>query len=93
MVYTHKQLLLIMLLLVATACGSSHTVGGSAVVDIKSGEYTIRVENPVIEFCERMHPEALYPDEIDRETRIIECMKLCSTSNACNIIIPDIPVN
>jgi len=75
-----KNLLIILLLL--TGCT------GKIDVDVSDSQHTIHVDNPIIEFCERLYPEVLYPDEIERETYIVECMQLCQESGECQINFP-----
>lgn len=76
-------------LLVLCSCGSSHELTGGAHIEIDSTTNTIHIVNPIIEFCERLFPAVLYPDVVDRETRITECMRLCSESGQCTVEVPD----
>lgn len=63
-------------------------VGCGMEVDVEDSDHTISVVNPIIEFCERLHPPILYPDEIERQEGIVSCMKICSTSSDCAITVP-----
>jgi hypothetical protein len=69
--------------LILTSCGTEHTINGGAKITIDD----IHIINPIIEFCERLHPEVLYPNELQREALITECMKLCSDSGECTVDI------
>ena len=79
----------LLLFVLATSCQSSHSfkMKGGAKIDIDpiSGEIKniIHIDNPIIEFCERMYPVALYPNEVIRETNITECMRLCRDGGQC----------
>ena len=75
---------LILLSLLLIGCGSDH----SGHIKIDSTTHTIILENPITEYCERLYPEVLHPDIIERETLITECMILCSESGDCVIDIP-----
>lgn len=68
-----------------TACGSTHT----AHITAQNSQYEFVIVDPVTSFCRSLHPEVLYPDELERQTLITSCMQLCSTTDVCNIILPD----
>jgi hypothetical protein len=73
--------LIVILALVLTGCGSDHSISGGAKIDIDE----IRIVNPIIEFCERLHPAVLYPNDVQRETLITDCMRLCQDSGECAV--------
>ena len=75
-------ILIIFLILIVSACGVD------VEVDTKSSEHTIKVVNPIIEFCERLHPEFRYSSYEEREIEIIDCLETCTISDACTINIP-----
>lgn len=69
-----------------TACGPT---SGQYDVNVRDSEHTIHVVNPIIEYCERLYPEVLFPIEVEREQGIVECMKLCQESGDCEVSLPD----
>lgn len=79
----------LLILILSMSCQSSHTfsVKGSAkiIIDPVSGEIRniVHIDNPIIEFCERMYPTSIYPNEIIRETNITDCMRICQDSHQC----------
>lgn len=80
-----KRLTITLLSIFVSACGPK---SGQYDVNVSDSEHVIRVENPIIEFCERLHPPVLYPNDIERETLTVACMKLCSESGQCQVILP-----
>lgn len=79
-------LFIIIYLLINPACGPN---SGQYDVNIPDTEHTIRIINPIIEYCERLYPEVLYPIEVEREQGITDCMKLCQESGDCQIDLPN----
>ena len=65
-----KKLLLTTLFLFG--CGSEHNV------EVDDSEHLVKVVNPVVEFCEKLHPKILFPDEFERQTEIVECLEACT---------------
>lgn len=80
-----KHLLLSLVIVFLTGCNTKVIMDGESRIRIDD----VHVVNPVIEFCERLYPEVLYPNEIEREIGITECMKLCSEGSQCSVDIPD----
>ena len=72
---------LITALLMLTACGKSEVV-------VQSSTHRIEVENPIITFCERLNPAALYPDEFERESNIVDCLQICQNTDNCALDLP-----
>lgn len=81
---TTRATLLVLLMFGTTNCGSTHT----AQITAEDGKYEVIIVDPLTNYCRSLHPEVLYPDEFERQTLIVQCMKICSTSNACNIELP-----
>jgi len=73
----------LILILLISGCSVDHEVSDS-VQTITDSTHTVVVVNPVIEYCERLYPEILNPDEFSRETLITECMIVCS-EGGCGI--------
>lgn len=91
MVHTTAVTLVLLLVLVATtSCSSQNNIGGEAHLIIDPLDNTIHVINPIIEFCERLYPDVLYPDVVEREENITDCMRLCSESGQCVVDIGSI---
>lgn len=80
-----KRSILILIALTLTACGSSHELTGGAHIEIDSTTNTIHIINPIIEFCERLYPTILYPDALERERGITDCLRLCSEGGECTV--------
>lgn len=77
--------LIVSLSMVLLGCGTDHEIGGEAFVRIDPIRNTISIVNPIIEFCERLYPEILYPNQYEREIEVTTCMRLCSESGSCTI--------
>jgi hypothetical protein len=82
--------LILTLTLVTMGCATDHDIGGEAFIRIDPIRNTISIVNPIVEFCERLYPEILYPNEYEREIEVTSCMKLCSESGACAVDVGSI---
>ena len=65
---------------------------GKSTVEVQSSTHRVEIENPLITFCERLHPSILYPDEFTRESEIMDCLEICSSSGSCSISLPELGV-
>jgi len=74
----------ILLFLANASCDTTHTLKGGT-------DSTVRVINPIIEFCERLYPVTLYPDTTAREPGITDCMQLCQDSGDCAVDVNSLP--
>ena len=71
-----------LLLFLIVGCGKdSH-------VKVDSSEHVFRIENPIIEFCEKLHPVSMYSTYSQRELAIADCLEICTESNACSVGFP-----
>lgn len=77
-----KLILLFVLLILISGCG------GSFDVNVRDSRHVIEVENPIIEYCERLYPEILYPNVIQREMNIVDCLQICQETESCTVDIP-----
>ena len=71
-----KKLLLISILSIS---------GCTSDVNVSDSYHHIVIDNPIIEFCERLYPDTLYPDPFEQDSLIVHCMSLCSDSNSCSV--------
>jgi hypothetical protein len=71
--------------------GCSNTIDGTAHLVVDSSTHTIEISNPIIQWCQTLYPEILYPNEVERQTNIVECMQICSESGQCSVEIPQLP--
>lgn len=56
-------------------------------MEVSDSTHTVRAINPIIEYCERLYPEILYPDLKEQEIFIVDCLRVCSDTNSCTVDI------
>jgi len=55
------------------------------VVDVRDSthRHIVEVVNPVTDYCEKLHPQILYPNELERQELITDCMEICTVADNC----------
>lgn len=74
---------LVPILLLLTGCYAH--IPSKVTLEAEPIDGEVRFVNPIIEFCERLHPEILYPNEYIRESMIVQCMASCVESGNCGV--------
>lgn len=60
-------------------------LGCNTGVNVSDSYHHIVIDNPIIEFCERLYPEVIYKDYIERELLIVECLSVCNSNDTCTV--------